>query len=255
VNLVATRGTGTPALWLVAHLDSKSQPVPMVLRVAGVVATVLAFVAALALAGAQLAGIAGTAGWWPALTVAGVLGTLPVLATTVGARSDGALDNASGVATVLAAAAELPRDLPLGVLLPSAEELGLAGARAWVRQRRAEGSRPGVALNVDGVDDRGRLTAMWSGAGAPGALIAALAAGAVEEGVPFVARRLLPGVLTDHVALADGGWTTLTLSRGSWATLSRIHRPSDSVRALDGRGAAAAARVLAAATRRLAAGA
>jgi hypothetical protein len=37
VNIEATRGASSPQLWLVAHLDSKSQPVPMLVRVAGVI--------------------------------------------------------------------------------------------------------------------------------------------------------------------------------------------------------------------------
>ena len=37
------------------------------------------------------------------LAVLAVVGAIPVIATTVGARSPGALDNATGVATVLAA--------------------------------------------------------------------------------------------------------------------------------------------------------
>ena len=34
---MATRGGSAPRVWLVAHLDSKSQPIPSALRVAGVV--------------------------------------------------------------------------------------------------------------------------------------------------------------------------------------------------------------------------
>jgi acetylornithine deacetylase/succinyl-diaminopimelate desuccinylase-like protein len=37
VNLVATRGGTAPRVWLVAHLDSKSQPFPSAARVAGIV--------------------------------------------------------------------------------------------------------------------------------------------------------------------------------------------------------------------------
>lgn len=254
VNLEATRGGGAPRVWLVAHLDSKSQPVPMAVRVAGIVAAVVATLGAGAVAVAQLAGVAAASAWWPAVTIAGVLGALPVVATTVGARSPGALDDASGVATVLAAVAALPADVPLGVLLPSAEELGLAGARAWAAARAAAGEAPAIALNVDGVDDAGTLVAMWSRRdGSVAALCAALAAAAREAGVAWGDRRLVPGILTDHVALADAGWATLTLSRGTWRTLSRIHTPRDTLAALDGRGAGEAALVLAGAVLRLAA--
>jgi hypothetical protein len=72
--------------------------------------------------------------------------------SVVGQRSAGALDNASGVAAVLDAAAALSPALPIGVLIADAEELSLAGARAWARSRPA-----GVALNCDSVDDDGSL--------------------------------------------------------------------------------------------------
>jgi hypothetical protein len=57
--------------------------------------------------------------------------------------------------------------------------------------------------------------------------------------------RLIPGILTDHVALADAGWETLTLSRGTLRTLRRIHTSRDSLEFMRGTGIASAARVLA----------
>ena len=71
---------------------------------------------------------------WYALGAIEILVALPVMASIVGARSVGALDNASGVAAVLRTAELLPRGAAIGVLLTSAEELGLAGARAWARE-------------------------------------------------------------------------------------------------------------------------
>jgi hypothetical protein len=47
-NLVATRGA--PRVWLVAHLDSKSQPIPMLVRIAGIIATAAVVVVLIALA-------------------------------------------------------------------------------------------------------------------------------------------------------------------------------------------------------------
>jgi Zn-dependent M28 family amino/carboxypeptidase len=162
----------------------------------------------------------------------------------VRARSHGALDNASGVAAVLLAAAEADPARPLGVLLTSAEELGLAGARAWAGAWRASGRAPGVAVNCDGVDDAGRLTAMYSGA-RPEALARAVAgddAGS-DAGAASV-RRLLPGILVDAVALADAGWRTITVSRGTLGTLGRIHTPRDTADRLVGSGIADAARLM-----------
>jgi hypothetical protein len=107
------------------------------------------------------------------------------------------------------------------VLLTSAEELGLAGARAWVRGRPAA-----VALNCDGVDDAGTLTCMYSGR-APAGLLDALRQVAGDAGDAVRVRRLLPGILVDGVALADAGWAVITVSRGTLRTLARIHTSAD----------------------------
>lgn len=247
VNLVAARrsalagpdGSVEPEVWLMAHLDSKSQPVPIGVRALGVVATGIAWLAAAAVALAQLAG-APVAGAWPWVALAALVGGLPVMLTTVGSDSDGAVDNASGVAAVLDAAARLPREVHVGVVLTSAEELGLAGARAWARARP-----PATALNCDGVDDEGHLVAMYTGP-RPERLLGALRAAARDLGVPLGVRRLVPGILTDGVALADAGWQVVTLSRGTRATLGRIHTRRDDLAHLRGDGLAAAGALLAA---------
>lgn len=240
VNLECVRGSGEPRVWLLAHVDSKSQGVPMIARVAGVIG--LGFVWLVALVLATLGALAGAhlgAAVWGVIGAVGVCAAIPVALTLVGDRSHGAVDNASGVAAVLAAAAQLPADAPVGVLLTDAEELGLAGARAWVR-----GRSPGTAINCDGVDDTGMLRAMYSGE-RPHRVIAALSRGAGEETVD--ARRLLAGVLVDGVALAEAGWQVVTAMRGDAATLRRVHRPIDDLAHLRGDALDGMARLLAAA--------
>jgi hypothetical protein len=241
VNLAAVRGPAEPAVWLVAHLDSKSQPVPMLARIAGIALVALTWSVALALAAAQWRMAGAGDGWattWLTIALTGSIAALPIMASTVGARSSGALDDASGVATVLGSVNAMPRAQAVGVVLTSAEELGLAGARSWVRGRRA-----GIALNVDGVDDSGALTAMYSGA-RPDHLCSAVLRAPVGHAIRM--RRLLPGVLTDGVALAEAGWETVTLSKGTFRTLVRIHRPADSLAALRGDGVRETAAVIAA---------
>lgn len=236
-NLVARQGSAEPRVWLVAHLDTKSQPVPSALRVAGVTALAIGVALALVAAVLQLAGPSPRTLWWIAAGLS-TLGALPVMASVVGNRSDGAVDNASGVAAVLAAAQALPAQHAVGVLLPSAEELGMAGARAWVRAR---GGRTGIAINCDGVDDQGELTIMYSRS-KPLALIDLL--GRHAEQRPHV-RRMPLGLLTDSVAFADAGWQTVTVSRGSLRTLARVHSRRDSLRALRGDGIDAVSSMLA----------
>lgn len=241
-NLVATRGGPSPRVWLVAHLDSKSQPVPSLGRVAGISLLALGLLLAVLATALQLSGAGARTAWWAAIGVT-VLGAPAVMASVVGARSDGAVDNASGVAAVLAAAESIPRGLSVGVLLPSAEELGLAGARAWARGRPA-----GVALNCDGVDDDGELTIMHSGR-MPRSLMRAVRSAA---DTPLRERRMPLGLLTDSVALADRGWAAVTVSRGSFSTLRRVHTPADSLANLRGDGIDAAAALLSRAAEALA---
>lgn len=230
-NLEAVRGT--PRLWLVAHIDSKWQPVSMITRVVGVIGSVLsalAFVAVVYLRPDM------DARW---LLAAVWLFCLPLMLSFVGARNHGTLDNASGVATVLEAVEQLPRDLPIGVLISDAEELALAGAAAWARTRDA-----GLALNVDSIDDDGELVLMYSGV-APRRLVETFRTAAEHEGESMRVLRLIPGILTDHVALKAAKWETLTLSRGTIRTLQRIHTSRDTLAHMNGRGIAGAARVLA----------
>ena len=243
-NLVATRSSEAPNVWLVAHVDSKSQPVPSLLRVAGVALVVLAVALAITAGALQLAGLPHRMAWWGA--IAGlVLGAPPVMASIVGTRSDGAVDNASGVAAVLAAAAAVRPGVVFGVLISSAEELGMAGARAWAR---TVSNGAGTALNCDGVDDEGELTLMYS-ARAPRRLIETLRGVALT---PVRVRRMPLGLATDSVALAERGWTTITVSRGSLATLRRVHTASDSLARLRGDGIAEVSTLLARAVEALA---
>lgn len=239
-NLVATRGGAAPRTWLVAHLDTKWQPVSTLWRTAGIVVLTLAVVVSVVAAFAALAGHDAGVSWKAAL-VAGWLGGLLVMGSVVGSRGPGALDNASGVAAVLAASQLLAATSNVGVLITDAEELGLAGARAWARDWN---SAPGVALNCDSIDDAGAIRLMYSGRAAPGQPTAAMQRAASAAGDGARLMHLLPGVLTDSVALAARGWQTVTLSRGTLRTLSRIHTMTDDDAHMTGSGIPAAVQIL-----------
>src|SRR5688572_8310769 len=127
VNLEAKRGN--PGVWLVAHIDSKSQTVPMLVRIASSVALAIITVLAMLVLLLSLAGASGLASAWPALQIAAVAAVLPSILCFVRNDSHGALDNASGVAAVLIASRTASTAPDLGVLITSGEELGLAGAR------------------------------------------------------------------------------------------------------------------------------
>jgi hypothetical protein len=236
VNLQAVRGGEEPLVWIIAHLDSKSQPVAMMTRVAGIIAAaigvgLLAIIAIARLEAPDALALALLGLAW--------VGALPLIFSFVRADNHGTLDNASGVATVLEAAAMIPATARVGILITDAEELAVAGALAWSRSRP-----PATALNCDSVDDNGPLVAMYSRS-APEQVVSRLSAAAVQNGEVLRVTRLIPGILTDHVPLAAAGWKTLTLSRGTFRTLQRIHTTRDTLDWMRGRGISGAARVLA----------
>jgi hypothetical protein len=236
VNLVATRGIA-PRVWLVAHLDSKSQPIPILMRALGIVGCVLVFWVAIG---------AGGAGWetpWIWVTAAGILTGLPVAFSWVGSGSPGALDNASGVATVMLAAERVSGGVSVGVVLTSAEELGLAGARSFFRALRPPSE--GVVLNCDGVDDSGYLRVMYTGVWYPERVARVFGGGASVVRLPL-------GVLVDGVACAEEGWDAVTLSRGTSASWFRVHSTRDTADRLSGVGIDETATILAAAAQALA---
>lgn len=247
-NLLATRGNDEPAAWLVAHLDSKSQTIPMLLRIAAV--TLFAASLLVVLAAATVVGIAGddsaalqhqAAAAAHHASVLLMISALPLVLCFIGNRSPGALDNATGVAAVLLAAERLSAQ-NVGILITSAEELGLAGARAFVRDHR----RRGVAINCDTIDDEGSFLCMRARRVSP-LLDKAVRTGAARLGFPLSGgglRPMLPGVLADNIAFSDGGWESFTLSRGNLGTLGRVHTSRDRADSIAGTGIAQAALLL-----------
>lgn len=244
-NLVAVRGQ--PRVWLVAHLDSKSQTIPMLVRIASVVATMIAVVV---LVGRLLADWTFAIPrvdaftddpWVQVLAWAAAIAAVPLVLCFTGDKSAGAVDNATGVVSVLLATRSLGARFDLGVIVTSGEELALAGARAHV----AAHTERAIAINCDTIDDSGRFLCM-SGRGARASVATSIARAAARLGLPLRLRGIIPGILADSIAFADAGWDAATLSRGNIATLARVHTSSDTRQRLTGSGIALASRLIAA---------
>ena len=245
VNLEARRGN--PSVWLVAHLDSKSQTVPMLIRIASSVTLAVVTTAAFVTLLLSLAGLSGVRSVWPLLEIAAAVGALPSLLCFVRNDSPGALDNASGVAGVLIAcrqSASAAQDL--GVLITSGEELGLAGARAWA----AEAGPDISVINCDTVDDAGGWRCMYTGP-KPRRITVAAETIAARLGLKLTVGRLIPGILADSMAFADRGIESVTVSRGTLSTLARIHTRRDNSNALAGTGVVDAGALLSALAKEL----
>lgn len=214
VNLIAVRPKARVVTWLAAHYDSKGQRLSMAGRlvlVAGMAVTLIAGVVATTMDGAA-------GGWLPFLALA----TGFFLWSRVTNDSPGAVDNASGVLTALAVLDALPAGAPAGILLLDAEEFGLQGARALVRERANLLANTAV-INLDGIDDRARPTALVHRSGG--------VVDAVVKGTGASRWRRLP-VVVDGIALAHAARECVTLMKGDWATMRVVHRPSDAAERL-----------------------
>lgn len=247
-NLVGLREPdATPGIWLVAHLDSKSQTIAILVRIASVTAfAALSCIALLALVSAALLRRPSLVEAGVASSILAALSLLPLLVLFIGNRSNGALDNASGVAAILLAVRQL-KGRDIGVVITSAEELALAGARAFV----ATGRVPAVAINCDTFDDSGRFLLMKSGTvsrrveEAVGRAWSRPEIGDIQ-GEPPRLRGMLPGVMADNMAFSEAGWDSFTISRGNLGTLARVHTSGDNAGSIDGRGVDQAALLIAA---------
>ncbi len=239
VNLIAVRPRTRVAVWLAAHYDSKGQPISMATRL---LAVGLLMLGALELG--QLA-VRKVLGSWhasvvdAALGAAGVLGAVMLSGNRVTNESPGALDNASGIVTMLAVVDALPPASGVGVILPDAEEYGLLGARALARERSALLQDTAV-LNFDGIDDRGETIALVHRAGP--------LVGRIARALGGRRARWLP-VVVDGLALAKGARECVTIMRGDWRTARLVHTPRDGAERLTLQGSREVARAVAAALR------
>jgi hypothetical protein len=233
VNMWAGRG-GITRFWLVAHSDSKSQGLSLAGRVLVLMTLGLGLTSMiLALAFRTFVPLP----WWAAAPPV----FLTVLAGAALSRgvfsndSPGAVDNATGVIAVLVAAERLANRDDVGVLITSAEEFGMVGARVWV----AGGHAQGDFINFDGLDSCGEYRITRHGRrGSPARQRAEQIAEVMGReliGAGGTLSRLgLPAaVLVDGKILEEGGMRGVTVSRGRWSTLQVVHTRADSAGRVD----------------------
>ncbi len=223
INLIAQRPQGG-RVWLVAHYDSKGQPISMAVRLVGFFALLLGlftlFVALL-----------------PALAILAVAFVI-VSQNRVTDNSPGAVDNATALVAIFMTIDQLSSEARVGVIFPDAEEFGLVGARSLAADRSSLFADAAL-INLDSLDDTGRPTAFVHRRGRIG--------GAVADALKARQWRWLP-VIVDGIALSAVCRECVTILKGNWQTMRIIHRPADSVARvrLDGAASVAAglARVL-----------
>ncbi|OLC08287.1 MAG: hypothetical protein AUH42_01980 [Gemmatimonadetes bacterium 13_1_40CM_70_11] len=238
-NLIAVRPRTRVTVWLTAHYDSKGQPLSMAGRLVAVALCATGCLGLLALTALRL-----ELGWHPAMllpVLPGILGALLLSRCRVSNDSAGAVDNAAALVTVLGVVDALPAATPVGVLFPDAEEFGLAGAHALVRER-ANLLADTAVVNLDGIDDAGPTRVLRHRPGPVGMAVAA------ALGVRPV--RFLPA-LVDGLALAPAARECVTVLRGGWRTARRVHTPRDTPDRLTLAGSRAVAQAIAVALSRV----
>ena len=203
INLIAVRPSGRPSVWLVAHYDSKGQPISMAIRLIGFAALLLGLITLFV---AKLPAIVF-------LAVAVVI----VSQNRVHDNSPGAVDNATALVAIFMAVDQLGSAAAVGVIFPDAEEFGLVGARALAADRAALFDGAAV-INLDGLDDVGRPTAFLHRPGPIGR--------AVTEALEARPWRWLP-VVVDGIALARVSGECVSIMKGNARTMRVIHRPED----------------------------
>jgi hypothetical protein len=216
-NLVASRPIeeedDAPArVVFMAHYDTKSQVLPTGIRVGAVVVTtaicgLMAVSSLIAVAGARLS-LQGPLPTALSAVVVALLGGLA--ANFTGNRSPGALDNGTGVGTLLELAQTWrPRpEAPVEVLwvATGSEETGLDGAREFLRRHEAWWrEKPTLLINLDSVG-AGRQIYLAGEARALG--LAQETADRLE--LPWTRLRVL-GAGMDHQPFAARGLTAVSL--------------------------------------------
>ena len=235
-------------LYLVAHYDSKSQYLPLVLRIALFVVLIAGSLLFSILNGLNF--LVGSL--TPLVFVTGILVIIcgiPLLFLDYGNNSPGAIDDASGVGLVLHLAEFIAKQpaligkLGITVLITSAEELAVKGALAYVRQNNSylnrQAKRGGLhILNFDGIGGEGKLYMVGSDRdqahGTGGELYRLVRQSGKELGISM-GRFSLPGAMFDHVPFAEAGFDAISIIGIGKDSLS-VHTANDSPVKLHERG-------------------
>ncbi len=233
-----------PNLYLVAHYDSKSQRMPLVIRIA---LFVILIAGSLSFAGLTILSLINEV-FTPLGIIIGtvvILAGIPLLFLGYGNASPGAIDNASGVGLVLHLAEVISKQpilkekIRITVLITSAEELGVMGVQAYIKHNksslRSQAEPAGLhILNFDGIGVDGKLY-LAGGQRRPAQssednLLNLVRQSSKELGLSL-GRFSLPGAMLDHVPFLENNYDAVSLITIGRTTRS-IHTPQDTVNKL-----------------------
>ena len=240
-NIIATNGRkpndNASAVLFVAHYDSKSQVLPIVVRAAAY------GIAILGLIGLTLATVIQviTAVWMPGYAIWSITGItvfclLLLQINLTQNRSPGGFDNASGVGVMLEIARVVMarrEKRPITFLAAGAEELGMCGALRYIQKHADEYNRNHTyIINLDGLGV-GKGVNLVTRYGIPPVsttreLAKIFRTSGESLGVQVSERYLPIGVGLDSIPMASRGFETVTLTAGDVGSVAlKIHSKQD----------------------------
>ncbi len=233
-------------IYILAHYDSKSQTVPLGLRIPMVA---ILFLSTMLLAGYHLLlpwthfspqGLPERISFVMALTSGLIL-----FWTKTRNLSPGAIDNATGVAVMLQLAEVIKKEakrfkgLRFNFIATGAEEEGLVGAFWFLKTHRPD-SENTYFINLDGVGTRGRIYCTGK-IGLHGysqkqkGFLSLIEKAARKEGMKVYSPAVVIGAMADHFPLVARGRKAVTFSTVSRRSLW-VHTPWDTLETVEPEG-------------------
>jgi hypothetical protein len=254
-NIAATlsaHGRAEQYIYLVAHHDSKSQSLPLLLRA---FCLLVATVASLWLGFSYFYFSKETLSFFPsgrvdlALALA-LIGMIPILLLKTGNLSPGGLDNAGSLGILLHLADVLKQTRPLHsqvtFLFTGAEEVGLQGAFAFVQRHKDEIEKGrSYFLNLDSVGVKGATRIFFRKGGLPIGREPLFVSRMKKIGQPFGIETgsFSFGIMMDHQAFLEKGYPAVSFACASKKILS-VHTARDTADQLEEEGMAEAGNFL-----------
>jgi len=241
-NIIARKPTNAERainLIYVAHYDSKSQTLPIGVRVITYCAVALGMLGLTVVCFVAIALKLTSPGWILGLSLYTSTLLLALQFNFTGNASPGAHDNASGVGVLLELAQSLNgeklENLNLTFLATSAEELGLVGAIRYIEQYGEQlNTEKTYFVNFDGVGASGNLSVI-SKYGIPpchtGKRLSKLLKECGEK-LNIALRDIYSpaGVFFDHIPIASRGFESVTISASNYKrTAFGIHSKRDRI--------------------------
>jgi hypothetical protein len=221
-NILAfPKGNKEKKVLFLAHYDSKSQFLPLPLRI---FFFFLFFLSTLI--------IPSSGGFWKSVLLIQTISLAFLLLNFTSNSSKGAIDNASGVLSLLILAEKIKNE-EVAFLFTGAEEMGLCGAIEFLKKHQKELPENVVVINIDGIGN-GNSLIITTKFGVPPKrtskyVYKTLKGIAEKRGLKTKEGWLPFGAALDHIPFAVKGYESLTLhlssSKDSFFVHTRLDTP------------------------------